>query len=402
MSRPRTRIVFRKADPRGQGYLPHWHYDWTIEGRRFRGSTGEAQKSSAEKIALAKRQALVDHLRAGGPAPTPDSPTLNEATGRYEDEYAKHLASYKDTVAPHIDHLLRELGPNIRLVEITDAVVADMISKLRGRSLAELRPETETIAKDSPLRKRRLSPATVNRVLNTLGALLRRCRDVWKLPASEPKINGLRPAEPDGREIFIGPDQAAAVDVELALHARPIATAALLTGLRKANVLQLDWQKHVDLRNDRITVRVKSRKPEGKVHSVGIVPALRALLEQLAPDPAQRKGPVFKFGQNDCACNWCKRHAGEPIKGIKRTFRRARTKAGVEGLRFHDLRHSVASAIINQGGDLKLVKEILGHEDLQTTERYAHLMEARKAKAMAKALTGFAGNPRVARRRRSA
>lgn len=57
------------------------------------------------------------------------------------------------------------------------------------------------------------------------------------------------------------------------------------------------------------------------------------------------------------------------------TFEEARDKAGIKNLRFHDLRHTTASLLINQGNDLYTVGTILGHKDPKTTQRYAHLRD---------------------------
>ncbi|MGH9897133.1 MAG: tyrosine-type recombinase/integrase, partial [bacterium] len=54
-------------------------------------------------------------------------------------------------------------------------------------------------------------------------------------------------------------------------------------------------------------------------------------------------------------------------------FERARIAAGLPHVRFHDLRHSYASWLVQAGADLRIVKELLGHTTMQVTDRYAHL-----------------------------
>lgn len=58
---------------------------------------------------------------------------------------------------------------------------------------------------------------------------------------------------------------------------------------------------------------------------------------------------------------------------ISKHFRDAREKVGLEWLHFHDLRHSAASAMVNDGVDLYTVGVVLGHKTVVSTKRYAHL-----------------------------
>lgn len=58
---------------------------------------------------------------------------------------------------------------------------------------------------------------------------------------------------------------------------------------------------------------------------------------------------------------------------LQRLIRRAMDGAGFPHMHFHDLRHSTASALINNGVDLYVVGKILGHKDQRSTQRYAHL-----------------------------
>jgi integrase len=58
---------------------------------------------------------------------------------------------------------------------------------------------------------------------------------------------------------------------------------------------------------------------------------------------------------------------------IQRAWEGARDRAGLHGMRFHDWRHSAASALINAGVDLYTVGRVLGHKDARSTARYSHL-----------------------------
>ncbi|MET0515999.1 MAG: tyrosine-type recombinase/integrase [Nitrospiraceae bacterium] len=66
---------------------------------------------------------------------------------------------------------------------------------------------------------------------------------------------------------------------------------------------------------------------------------------------------------------------GEPVTAdmVTIAFRRSCQSVGVEDFRFHDLRHTFASALVQRGVDLYRVQRLLGHRDGRMTQRYAHL-----------------------------
>jgi integrase len=70
--------------------------------------------------------------------------------------------------------------------------------------------------------------------------------------------------------------------------------------------------------------------------------------------------------------------------GVKTAWQRLRAEAGVEGFRFHDYRHNLATKILRDTGNLKLVQRVLNHADLKTTARYAHVLDSEVAEALAR------------------
>jgi site-specific recombinase XerD len=69
---------------------------------------------------------------------------------------------------------------------------------------------------------------------------------------------------------------------------------------------------------------------------------------------------------------FCDPKTGEPYHSIKTTFGKALKRAGLIGVRFHDLRHLSATMMVLSGVDLATVKEILGHFSIEMTMHYAH------------------------------
>ena len=76
--------------------------------------------------------------------------------------------------------------------------------------------------------------------------------------------------------------------------------------------------------------------------------------------------------------------SGEMIRRRRRSPRRARVKAGMPHVNFHDLRHSCASIMLVLGVDLYTISKILGHANVQTPQRYAHLQVAAQRLALDK------------------
>ncbi|MFN3740471.1 MAG: site-specific integrase, partial [Thermodesulfovibrionales bacterium] len=69
---------------------------------------------------------------------------------------------------------------------------------------------------------------------------------------------------------------------------------------------------------------------------------------------------------------------GKRLTDIKRSFSSACRRAGIQDLRFHDLRHTFASHLVMAGVDLRTVQELMGHKSITMTLRYSHLAKAHK------------------------
>jgi site-specific recombinase XerD len=74
---------------------------------------------------------------------------------------------------------------------------------------------------------------------------------------------------------------------------------------------------------------------------------------------------------------------GERIASVKTSWAYVLGAAGIEDFRWHDLRHSFASKLVQRGVALPVVRELLGHGDFNLTLRYAHLADKQKVKAVA-------------------
>lgn len=138
---------------------------------------------------------------------------------------------------------------------------------------------------------------------------------------------------------------------------RYIIPMLILTGARKREVLDAKWEDF-DLERKQWRIPVtKSGKPRH-------VPLSDGVLQLLASMP-----------HDECPWVFANPKTHKPYVSFFISWNTARTKAGLADVRIHDLRHSFASFLVNAGRSLYEVQKILGHTQVKTTQRYAHLSQ---------------------------
>jgi len=150
------------------------------------------------------------------------------------------------------------------------------------------------------------------------------------------------------------------------LHIKPILIVAVNTGMRKSEVFKLRWQ---NVSFEKREIKIPMSK-SGKERRIPINSIVFNLLYTLKAQNGQSEY-VFPNPKTE-----------KPYVDIKRSFDSACKKAGVENLRFHDLRHSFATRLARRGVDLVIVKELMGHASIVTTQRYLHSRASEKAQAV--------------------
>lgn len=325
-------------DPRS----PNWQYDFQRNGRRFHGSTGTANKRAAQKHI----DQLVDRIATG--SLNKQDITLNHACDAYWIDKGQHERSSR-TTEYQLANLIAGIGPNKALADIT---------------LKDFQAYTAK-------RRAKVSNASVNREWQL-------ARRVWKHAASSYAVSDiewgkLALAEPAERVRDLKPDEEARLFEKLPESLKPVVEFAILSGQRKSAIVGLRWDD-IDWHNGEATITNKGGDP----HKFPLSPALvQLVLEQPQVDgcpfvftykcerpaparkdrPARRKGVRYPFSP----------------QGWNRKWRKACEEAKVTGFRFHDLRHTTATRIMRRTGNLKAAGKLLGHTDIRTTSRYAHV-----------------------------
>jgi integrase len=329
---------------------PYFFENFTVNGRRFRGSLGTAERPTAEKLA-AKHKAEAERDAILGIETAKRGMTLFTALGRYFNEHGQYLPTSDDMM--RMSRVLIEgLGKDTPIVNLS----AKMLTAYAAR------------------RRNGRSNRSVNIELGHLRAVINRARDLWDEPVPKLIWKNIRLEEAGPREHILSDAKEERLFAALRDDFHAMVRFALITGLRLGNVIRLRW---TECDGDVITVRVKSKKPGGKLLKLPIIDEARAIL-----DGERGRHPEFVF---TFVCQRNRRDyriaGGVQYKdqrypftqsGWRRDWAVALKAAEIDEFRFHDLRHTSATRMLKETGSIELVQKLLGHEDIQTTMRYAH------------------------------
>lgn len=149
-------------------------------------------------------------------------------------------------------------------------------------------------------------------------------------------------------------------------HLHPLVMLAMHTGLRRGELFGLEW-RDVDMPHTRVTVRGEGTKSGHTRH----VPLNREAVRVLTAWQADRLA-VLTHDALDSPLVFPS-SAGTRLDNVQTAWETVLKAARVTHFRFHDLRHTFASRLVQAGIDLNTVRELLGHADLKMTLRYSHL-----------------------------
>jgi integrase len=336
---------------------PFYQFDFECGGRRFYGSTKCRAKREAEAVERAERQKAKRYLAQARAAAT--SLRLDDVAGRYWQEIGQHHAG-ADNTERQIGFLIAFLGKDKVLTEITGNDVAKLVAWRRGHRARN----------DGPL----ISAFTVNDTTEQLKKLFTRAK-AWGVRFDhEPDWRKHWLAEPTERVRELRDDEADRLDEAMREDYAPFFAFARASGLRLQECLlrwsEINWS----------TKQISKLGKGGKLVTAQITDTIREILWPLR---GHHPESVFTYVAQRTRDS---RVQGErhPLtySGVKIAWRRLRKRAGVTGFRFHDFRHDLATKLLRETGNLKLVQRALNHADLKTTTRYAHVLDEEVAEAM--------------------
>ena len=257
---------------------------------------------------------------------------------------ARGLAS-KRSIECYLEKLKAFFGSTL-LDEITADNIGQLITFLRKRS-------------KKSRRKGEVTNSTVNRCFAVLRKMLRyavscRCLEKQHLP----EFSMLQ--ENPSRSRVLTLDEEKRLLQACAPHLRLLITTAIHSGRRWGEIRTLTWDR-VDFQNRWIEFNLTKSRRRTTIAN----PMNNTLLEMLQSMP--RKSPyVFPNPKT-----------GKPYTTIKTAFTAACRRAGIKGLRFHDLRHTALTRVADRGANAFDVQRLAGHADIRTTQRYVNSTEER-------------------------
>jgi len=317
-----------------------WYIDYRVNGVRKREAVS-ADRRFAEMV-LAKRKTQIQE-------------------GKFFETKNKNNCTLREIV----DDFLEYSRNNKRSYGRDEILARNFMSFFGERKCAEITPNLIEQYKGKRLNEDGRMPATVNRELTCLKSVFN-----WAIKNSKVTVNPVREVkmlkENNTRLRYLTKDEAQRLIENCPEHIKPIVITALLTGMRRGEILGLKWED-VNLTQGIITLK---NTKSGRTRHIPISSQLMKVISECR----DTSDGVYVFCNGD----------GKPYATINSMFQNIVKRAGLDDFHFHDLRHTAASYMVMSGTDIVTVKEILGHATLEMTMRYAHLSPFHKRDAMEK------------------
>lgn len=342
-----------------------WWIDYRFKGKRYRQLIGTKKKEAEEALAQIKIKISAGDFvpieeRQEEESSEPQSPPLKDFV---KDDLlpwseVQHSANHHRRLRYALDiHLLPFFG-ECHLHEITPKQIEDYKGKRHREGYRRGK------------KKIRVSEATINRELCCLKLIFRKAVE-WDKITESPARNIKTFKETPNPPRLLDEEEISRLLDEVPERLKALVACAVYAGLRKTELFQLQW-KDIDFRTGELTVVSREGK-RTKNNESRRIPMNDALAEALQRH-RHLKGP-YVFCSSD----------GKPQRDVRTALNNAADRAKIEGpIKLHQLRHAFCSHALMQGIDPRTVQKWMGHKDLTTTLRYAHVSPDHERSAIQK------------------
>ena len=317
----------------------NWYIDFSFKGQRIRESIGPSRKS-AEKV-IAKRKTEIVENKYLDIRKDPEPVKFYDFAKEYL-QWAK--TNKKPSTYSRDLYIMRQFD-----------------KEFEGKTIQEI--TTWQIEKWKSGRKEGLAVGSVNRelaLLKHIFSMAVKWRRLKENPAKD--VRGFKGETKRVR--FLMPEEIQRLLSNCTDYLKPIVTLALHTGMRKGELLGLQWSQ---VNSEQGIITLTDTKNNER-RDIPMNETVKATLEGI-----ERRGYLVFANRR-----------GKQIDGVPLyfAFHEALQKSGIGDFRFHDLRHTFASSLVMEGVDIMVIKELLGHKDLKMTLRYAHLSPKHKTRVV--------------------
>ncbi|EAM6532639.1 site-specific integrase [Salmonella enterica] len=343
-----------------------WYASYSLPGgRRIKESLGTSDKRLATELHDKRKAELWRVDRLGD---FPDV-TFDDACMRWLEEKAekKSLKDDRSRMAFWLAHF-----EGVRLKDVTEQKIYSAVNKMSNRKQLEIWKIKAAVAQKNgePAPVYSAKPVTTStkaKHLTLMKAILRAAERDWKWLEKAPVIK--IPSVRNKRVRWLEKEEAKRLIDECPEPLKSVVKFALATGLRKSNIMNLEWQQ-IDMQRRVAWVNPEDSKSNRAIGVALNDTACKVLRDQIG------KHHKWVFVHTTAA----KRADGTSTPAVRKMRIDSKTswlsacrRAGIEDFRFHDLRHTWASWLIQSGVPLSVLQEMGGWESIEMVRRYAHL-----------------------------
>ncbi|MFQ5779935.1 MAG: tyrosine-type recombinase/integrase [Nitrospiria bacterium] len=314
-----------------------WWMAISHQGRQIRRPTGTANRRLAEAI-LAKV-------------------TVTMIEGRFFDTLEEKERTFKEMMERYMREVASKKAPKTH--QRHQSSLKHLLPYFGEKPLAEVNPKLISAYKVKR-HEEKASAETINKELGLMKAAFNVAILEWEWCRDNPVRRVAMERVNNTRVRYLTDEEFGNLLGHCPDWLKPIVLVARYTGMRRENIVTLKWNQ-IDLSRK---VIILQQTKNGDRLGMPLCEKLVKLLKAMNRRRDNRSDYVFK--QAD----------GSPYNGsaVGVAFGRVcRKKAGISDFRFHDLRHTFASCLVQKGVDLYRVQRLLGHRDGRVTQRYAHL-----------------------------
>ena len=340
-----------------------WYIGYSANGRLMREAVGESRKFA--ELVLGKKRAEVRE-------------------GRFLD-VKKHAKIKFEDFAKTFVELHSKVNKRPRVAKRDEQLIKRLSGHFAGKYLYEITSkqieEYKKVRKETKLKDKFIAAATVNRELACLKCMFNKAIE-WGKADDNPVRKVKLFKENNKRLRFLEKEEIPKFLDSAAPHLKPILIVALFTGMRKSEILTLQW-KNINFGQGIIYLLHTKNGERREVLMNDIVK------KTLIAVPKNPKSPYI-FCHED----------GKPYLNVRKSFDAVLKKCDIIDFKFHDLRHTFASHLVMSGIDIKTVQELMGHKSIEMTLRYSHLSPDHKKRAVEilgnRIITNIAQTPKTA------